>query len=52
MTAKTGSAKGRYIDPALYGKPASQAVTPAIRATTTYGGAKAAANRPKLASER
>lgn len=52
VTAKTGSAKGRYLDPTLYGKPASQAVTPGIKPTTTYGGAKAAANRPKLASER
>ncbi len=44
-TSKSGTAKGRYIDPSLYGKPASQAVTPGIRPTTTYGGARAAANR-------
>jgi hypothetical protein len=51
VTAKTGRAKGRYLDPALYGKPASQAVSPQIKPTTTAKGAHAAGNRPKLASE-
>jgi hypothetical protein len=49
VTSKTGRAKGRYLDPTLYGKPASQAITPAIKATR---GSARAAGAPKLASER
>ncbi|MDO8185299.1 collagen-like protein [Conexibacter sp. JD483] len=52
VTAKTGAAKGRYLDPTLYGKPASQAVNRGIRPTMGEGGARASAGHPKLASER
>jgi hypothetical protein len=51
VTSKTGKAKGRYLDPTLYGKPASQAITPPVK-TTVASGARAADHRPKLASER
>lgn len=52
VTAKTGKAKGRYLDPTLYGKPASQAVNRGIKPTMGEGGARASAGHPKLASER
>lgn len=53
VTSKTGKARGRYLDPTLYGKPASRAVSPAIRPTTTYRpGARAAYAGTKLASDR
>ena len=50
VTSKSGKAKGRYLDPTLYAKPPSQAVTPAIK--PTRGSARAAGNQPRLASER
>lgn len=53
VTSKTGKARGRYLDPSLYDKPSSLAVTPAIRTTTTYRkGARAAYAGQKLASDR
>jgi hypothetical protein len=46
VQAKSGAERGRYLHPDLYGKPSSASV---IRRVAT---ARAAAHRPKLASER
>lgn len=43
--AKRGHDRGRYLEPALYGAPASRGVTGRLQAT-------AAAKRPRLASDR
>ncbi len=53
IAPKTGRARGRYLDPALYGRPSSLAVTPPLKTTAPAGkGAKAAAAQPRLASSR
>jgi hypothetical protein len=49
VKAKTGTERGRYLHPDLYGKPRSASV---IRRVTGKSAARAAADRPKLASER
>lgn len=53
--AKTGRARGRYLDPSLYGKPQSRAVAPQLKSSASglsSGRARSAGGRPKLASER
>ena len=53
VAAKRGRDRGRYLDPALYGQPASRSSVRRLRPTTTgRGRAVAAAERPRLASER
>lgn len=52
LSAKRGAAKGKYLDPTLYGKPASQAVSPQIKAEGSATAKRLAAGRPALASER
>jgi hypothetical protein len=51
---KRGTDRGRYLDPALYGKPASQSSVKRAATTSpqTRGARAAAAARPKLASDR
>lgn len=50
VEAKRGRDRDRYLDPALYGRPASRAIAPQLRPTTSA--ARAASGRPRLASER
>ncbi|MDO8210365.1 hypothetical protein [Conexibacter sp. CPCC 206217] len=51
VQSKKGRDKGRYLDPSLYGKPASRAITPALRPTMGEKGARAAGGQ-RLASDR
>jgi hypothetical protein len=54
VTEKRGRDRGRYLDPKLYGQPASRGAAESLSATPGRRGASAAAStpRPKLASER
>lgn len=53
VTEKQGRARGRYLDPSLYGQPASRGSDARLRPTTDdHGRALAAAERPRLASDR
>jgi hypothetical protein len=53
VTAKRGSDKGRYLDPALYGQPASRSSVRRLRPTATRNGrALKSGNRALLPSER
>jgi hypothetical protein len=49
VDAKAGTERGRYLHPDLYGRPRSASV---VRPVTATRAARAARDRPKLASER